>query len=98
MTKPTRTTDRLKDCCTVREAFSPGDRSDQRTAPVSLAIVTARLVGCGGALLVCSERAVEDVENVARAARLGLRDVRRPCAQFDRLVIGRNSWIASEGL
>lgn len=68
MTMPTSTTDRLTDCCTVRDAFSPGDRSLHRTAPVSFAIVTALLVGCAGPLLVCVDCVGLEVENATRAA------------------------------
>lgn len=84
MTMPTRTTDRLKDCCTVRDAFSPGDKSLQRTVPVSLAIVTALLVGCGGPLLVSVDRVGREVENATRAARFR-------CRLTGRFVMGRRS-------
>lgn len=45
---PTTTTMRLKLCCVVRTTFSPGDRSDQRTRPVSPVRVMDLRDGCGG--------------------------------------------------
>jgi hypothetical protein len=91
MTMPTSTTDKFIDCWTVRDAFSPGDRSVQRTAPVSLAIVTALLVGCGGPLLVCEDCEGREVENATRAARFR-------CMLTGPFVTERRSWIASVGL
>lgn len=42
---PSNTMPRLKDCCVVRAAFSPSDRSFHGTAPVSLTTVTDRRRG-----------------------------------------------------
>jgi hypothetical protein len=42
---PTTTTTRLKLCCVVRTTFSPGDRCDQCTCPVSP--VNVMLFRCG---------------------------------------------------
>ena len=91
MATPTRTMDRFMDCWTVREAFSPGERSLQRTAPVSLVTVTERRGGGGGGVELCVACAGLVIENAARA--VGFRGMHK-----GRFVTGRRSWIASVGL
>ena len=62
-TIPTSTTTRLKLCCVVRTAFSPGDRSDHRMRPVSPASVIGLRGGEGVGVLVacaCVRRVVEE--------------------------------------
>jgi hypothetical protein len=90
---------RLNDCCTVRAAFSPGDRSVQRTVPVSFVTVIWRLIGPGGGggfgvleLELCVACAARDVEKLNRAIVL-LRGI-----LSGRRVHGLSSWIASVGL
>jgi hypothetical protein len=62
---PTRTTTKLKLCCVVRTAFSPGDKSDHCTRPVSPVNVIDFRCGCDVGLLVelcvvaCAYRVVE---------------------------------------
>jgi hypothetical protein len=65
---PTTTTTRLKLCCVVRTAFSPGDKSDHRTCPVSPVSVIDFRCGCGVGLLVelCVACAHGDVEKAMR--------------------------------
>lgn len=91
MAMPTRTMERFMDCWTVREAFSPGERSLQRTAPVSFVTVTERRVGWGGGVELGDARVGREVEKAARAR--GLRG-----RVGGRLVRGRRSWMASVGL
>ena len=91
MAMPTRTTERFMDCWTVREAFSPGERSLHRTAPVSFVTVTERRVGWGGGVELGDASAGREVENAARAR--GLRGM-----LGGRFEMGRKSWIASVGL
>jgi hypothetical protein len=45
---PTATTSKLTLCCVVRTAFSPGERSDHLTWPVSPERVILLRCGCGG--------------------------------------------------
>jgi hypothetical protein len=89
---------KLKLCCVVRTAFSPGERSDHRTCPVSPVNVIDFLCGCGVGLFVelCVACACRVVENAA---------VRPSCAlRHDvgwirgRMNDGRRSAIASLGL
>jgi hypothetical protein len=48
-TMPTSTTTRLKLCCVVRTAFSPGESSDHFTRPVSpVNVIDLRCGGGGG--------------------------------------------------
>jgi hypothetical protein len=93
---PTRTTTKLKLCWVVRTAFSPGDRSDHRTCPVSPVNEIDFLCGFGVGLLVevcvaCAWWVVEKAMRPTCALRL------EPCIRGNRNV-GRRRAIASVGL
>ena len=84
-------------CCVVRTAFSPGDRSDHRTCPVSPVKVIDFLFSCGAGF---------GVEVCVACACLVVEKAMRPsCAlRFEagwmrgRRKVGRSKAIASVGL
>lgn len=77
--------ERLKDCWTVRAAFSPGESSLQRTVPVSFATVTCLLGGGGGGEELWVVGVGRDVEKAMRAV------VRLRGITCGRQVAGRRS-------
>lgn len=86
---PTTTTTRFALCWAVRTAFSPGERSDQRTWPVSpVSVMDLRGGGGGG-----GGRGGE-VEGPAKVGRVVERAARRVRGRRRR---GRSSEMASEG-
>lgn len=95
-TMPTRTTTKLKLCCVVRTAFSPGDSSDHRTWPVSPVKEMDFLCGFGGGLLVelCVACAWWVVEKAMRPTCA----LRCEACMRGRTKVGRSSAIASVGL
>ena len=91
---PTATMARLKLCCVVRTTFSPGDRSDQRTCPVSPVNVMDFLCGADLGLLAglwaaCALGLVEKAARWARRARRG--------GMRESMSDGRSSAMASVG-
>ena len=94
---PTTTTARLALCCVVRTTFSPGDKSDQRTWPVSPVSEIDFLCGFGGGLLVdvCVAWTLHVLDKALRpscARRLDAGWMR------GRRRVGRSRAIASAGL
>jgi len=95
-TMPTRTTTKLKLCWVVRTAFSPGDRSDHRTWPVSPVKEIDFLCGFGVGLLVdvcvaCAWWVVEKAMRPICALRFEAR-------MRGKTNVGRMSAMASVGL
>jgi hypothetical protein len=94
---PKATTTRLKLCCVVRTAFSPGERSDHLTCPVSPVSVMPFRCGAGEGLGVepCVACTFCDAEKALRpSAALRVEDGCMRGSKKD----GRRSAIASEGL
>jgi hypothetical protein len=100
---PTTTTTRLKLCCVVRTAFSPGERSDHLTCPVSPVSVMLFRCGCGGCggggdglgVELCVAWLVRVLANAARPT--GARRVVHGCMRGSRKD-GRSRAMASVGL
>jgi hypothetical protein len=94
---PTNTTTRLKLCCVVRTAFSPGERSDHLTCPVSP--VNVMLLRCGPGVgfgvELCVACALRLVAKVARPS--GALRVDEGCMRGS-MNEGRRSAMASLGL
>lgn len=94
---PTRTITKLKLCCVVRTAFSPGERSDQRTCPVSPVNVMLFRGGWVEGVFVelCVACALRVVENAGRP--MCVLRLEEGCMRGSRKD-GRRSAIASVGL